>query len=171
MRQTLQCLPPVVGERPRILILGTMPGKESLARQQYYANRRNTFWRIVCPLLHCSLEADYWTRLQSLRRNAIALWDVVASCERANSSSDAKIVARSIIANDIGQFLTQHSSIVRIGFNGRKAEEIFDKYVKPGLTTSRHVQRMRLPSTSPAYARMTLRRKRAEWARLFSGSN
>jgi len=42
-----EAFPPVIAPSARILILGTMPGEESLARKGYYANPRNQFWRIT----------------------------------------------------------------------------------------------------------------------------
>ena len=43
----IQSMPPLVGQDPKILILGSMPGKESLRQQQYYANPRNRFWQLL----------------------------------------------------------------------------------------------------------------------------
>ena len=38
---------PILPQNPTIFILGTMPGKQSLKQQQYYANKRNSFWKII----------------------------------------------------------------------------------------------------------------------------
>ena len=43
----IQGLLPIVGDFPRILILGTMLSPDSLAQQQYYCNPGNQFWRII----------------------------------------------------------------------------------------------------------------------------
>ena len=42
--------PPIVTEETETLILGSLPGAESLRRQQYYAHPRNRFWRIIASL-------------------------------------------------------------------------------------------------------------------------
>jgi TDG/mug DNA glycosylase family protein len=39
----VRSLPPIASENSKILILGSMPGEESLRVGQYYANARNKF--------------------------------------------------------------------------------------------------------------------------------
>jgi hypothetical protein len=46
----LQGLPPLVGPRTRVLVLGSFPSVKSLQSQQYYAHPQNHFWRIVQAL-------------------------------------------------------------------------------------------------------------------------
>ena len=38
---------PLVGENPKLLILGSLPGDESIKQQKYYSNPRNQFWKII----------------------------------------------------------------------------------------------------------------------------
>lgn len=40
-------LAPIIDDQAKILILGFMPGTESLKRGQYYANKRNQLWKIM----------------------------------------------------------------------------------------------------------------------------
>ena len=42
-----QALPPVIDKATEYLILGTMPGEQSLLNQEYYNNTRNQFWKIM----------------------------------------------------------------------------------------------------------------------------
>jgi double-stranded uracil-DNA glycosylase len=46
----VQSFPPLVSERNKLLILGTMPGERSLKAGQYYARPRNAFWHIIGEL-------------------------------------------------------------------------------------------------------------------------
>ena len=74
-----QSFPPIATSTARILILGTMPGEESLAQQEYYANPRNQFWRIMQELFGVPISAPYAERIARLQENRIALWDVLPS--------------------------------------------------------------------------------------------
>src|SRR5207302_4785311 len=55
--------PPVVDERSLVLVLGTLPGEESLRRQEYYAHPRNLFWPIAGALFGDAPPARYPDRL------------------------------------------------------------------------------------------------------------
>lgn len=89
---------PICALDARVLILGTMPGKESLRVGEYYANPRNSFWGIVGELLGFSIEADYGARVESLKSHGIALWDVLAIWDR-DGSLDSKIRMSTAIPN------------------------------------------------------------------------
>ena len=47
---------PVANERTRLLLLGSLPGEESLARGRYYAHPRNQFWRLAGTVIGAELE-------------------------------------------------------------------------------------------------------------------
>ena len=70
---------PVDDINAKILILGTLPGEESLRKNEYYANTRNSFWRIMAALLKFSQDASYEERTNILKKNRVALWDVIRS--------------------------------------------------------------------------------------------
>ena len=90
---------PVEDHDAEKLILGSMPGKASLAAGQYYAHPRNHFWPIIAELFGVSADISYETRLFILKSQRIALWDVLASCSR-KSSLDARIEKSSDMIND-----------------------------------------------------------------------
>ena len=75
--------PPIVGANARLLILGTLPGEESLRLRQYYGHPRNHFWPLIAAIFDKSLPAAYAERERLLKRNRSALWDVLESAERA----------------------------------------------------------------------------------------
>lgn len=154
--------PPVANGAARLLILGSMPGQASLLAGQYYAHPRNAFWRIMGDLLGAGPELPYPQRLARLQAAGVALWDVIAACERGGSL-DADIVGRSVRANDFSAFLAVHRSIERIFFNGAAAEASFRRHVLPALA-DRSLALHRLPSTSPAHAARSYADKLAAWS-------
>ena len=154
--------PPVAAPDARVLILGSMPGQASLQAGQYYAHQRNAFWRIMGDLLGAGPALPYAQRLEKLTAAGIALWDVIAACERAGSL-DADIVGSSVAANDFAAFFAVHRNIAHVFFNGAAAETAFRRHALPGLSAS-HLLLTRLPSTSPAHAARSYADKLAAWS-------
>src|SRR5262249_52432335 len=55
--------PPIIGAQARVLVLGTLPGEESLRRREYYAHPRNLFWPIIFALFDTVPTTDYAQRI------------------------------------------------------------------------------------------------------------
>lgn len=91
MNTRIRGFPPRIGTNPRVLILGSMPGIASLTANRYYAHPRNRFWTILGEWLGFDPSLDYASRVQALHRAGIAVWDVLAECER-EGSLDAAIM-------------------------------------------------------------------------------
>lgn len=157
--------PPVAEPSATILILGSLPGAESLRRRQYYAMPQNRFWWIMGQLVGAHPELPYEQRLEPLRRAGIALWDVCHAAHRPGSL-DSAIVAATVVPNPIARFLAAHVGVALICFNGGGAEKLFNNFVLPNLTPAQAaIPRVRLPSTSPAHAAMRIDEKLAKWRR------
>lgn len=159
--QRIHCFAPVADTNAKVLILGSMPGKASLAAGQYYAHPRNMFWTIMGELNGAHRGLPYRDRLKILRSSKIALWDVLASCIR-KTSLDSRIETASEVPNDFNTFFLQHPGITHVFFNGVKAEQCFLKYVRSGLKPA-SLRYQRLPSTSPANAGLTYQQKLLAW--------
>ncbi len=155
---------PVVGDRPRVLVLGSMPGVASLDAHEYYAMSRNAFWPIMGHLFDAGFELAYAQRLARLRAAGVALWDVLASCVRPGSL-DVAIDVRSAAVNDFGRLFADRPTIERVFFNGKAAAEIYRRRVLPALDTGgRDAALCVLPSTSPAHAALPFDEKLRRWA-------
>jgi double-stranded uracil-DNA glycosylase len=152
---------PIADVSARALILGSMPGVESLRSRQYYAHPRNAFWRIMGDLVGASPELPYAARTRQLKKTGIAVWDVLATCAR-EGSLDAAIDERSIIANDLVSFLARRPRIRHVFFNGATAERCFRVHVQPALEAGA-LKLVRLPSTSPAHAARSYADKLHAW--------
>ncbi len=147
-------LDPISGKDPEILILGSYPSCQSLAKGEYYGNPRNQFWKIMEALLGINSTLPYTVRTSLLAEYRIALWDILFTCTR-NGSAD--ITIREPVLNDIRGFVAAHPTIRCIALNGNTAGHYF-KTLIPELPC------IVLPSTSPAYARLTLAQKAQHWA-------
>lgn len=151
--------PPRVAASCRLLVLGSLPGEESLRRAQYYAHPRNAFWPIMGELCGFDPGLPYEERLARLNASGIALWDVVASCHR-QGSLDQHIEEE--VPNDIPGLLDDCPSIRALACNGTASHRYLKKYF-PGLWERPGLHICQLTSTSPAAARLTLAQKCALW--------
>jgi len=149
---------PIAGRGARVLILGSMPGVASLQANRYYAHPHNAFWPILGQLLGFDPRASYAKRVAALKAARIAVWDVLHSCER-EGSLDARI--REEVANDFAAFHLAHPQLKHVFFNGAKAETSYRKLVPQEIRRGLHFRR--LPSSSPAHAALSMKRKLAAW--------
>ena len=146
-----------------ILVLGSMPGKVSLDKNQYYGHPRNLFWQIMHLLFDIDPEDQYQNRINKLNEQKVALWDVIGRCER-QGSLDSNINTETEEVNDIAGFLSSHSRITRICFNGQKAYSSFKKHIlKHQKAIADDYELIVLPSTSPANASIAREVKIRQW--------
>lgn len=142
------------GEAPKILILGTMPGSQSIEKQEYYSSHNNSFWTIIEEVFNNGKPfANYSEKCDCLHNNGIALWDVFDSCDRVKSSDKT---IKEPVCNDLKSFLNKYQTISLVIFNGKKAEEAFKKHFQLDVKT------VTAPSTSNAFP-MKREKKTALW--------
>lgn len=152
--------PPTGAKNARLLILGTLPGEESLRLQQYYGHPRNHFWPLIAALANRELPPLYEKRLALLEINRWAVWDVLEGAERIGSADSA---IRNPTANAFATYFAANSKIEAIAFNGQKARDLFRRFVlKPGIVAQGDFDLIELPSSSPLYTK-TLDEKLAVW--------
>jgi len=150
---------PIVSANPKLLVLGTMPSVESLNQAFYYAHPRNAFWPIMQSLVNMPINTIE-DKIALVEKSGLAVWDVLESCDRPGSLDSA---IKSPQANDFESFLERYEKINTICFNGKKAEQLFKRYVLKQQMIPNHIQYIVLPSTSPANASITVEDKRLFW--------
>jgi len=147
----LYCLPYLIDDRTRTLILGTFPGEDSLNKQEYYGNEDNIFWDIIYRIFDENWNnldlvheiKDYKTRTNFLLDNHIGLWDIISSCTR-EGSSDIKI--ENTEYNELETVIKNFPKIEKVLFSSGIAYEFFIK--KSNKIIPQHIQSKALHSTS-----------------------
>ena len=138
------CFAPVVRPDTRLLVLGSLPGAQSLAEQRYYAHPRNQFWRLMSEVIGSDLVAlEYTERLERLQTSRVGLWDTVASATR-RGSLDSEI--RLHQASDVALLAATLPELRAIAFNGGTAARIGRRNLRPDP----RFKLIDLPSSSPA---------------------
>ncbi|WP_136163662.1 DNA-deoxyinosine glycosylase [Sphingomonas flavalba] len=155
-----QAFPPVVDERTRLLILGSLPGRRSLDARQYYANPGNRFWALVGMVIAVDLRAlAYPARLDVLRAHRIGLWDVIAAAERQGSLDSA---IRNPELRDLAAMAATLPGLTTIAFNGVKAASTGLRQL--GAAAARYRTLTLLSSSGACAVRAEV--KQADWLRL-----
>lgn len=156
--QRISSFPPIVFNDSKILILGSVPGVKSLEMQEYYAHPQNKFWKILFEIFNENFTTDYAEKLTFLKRNKIALWDVIDSCERVGSL-DTKI--KNEEQNDILQLLKEYPNIKAVFCNGGKSFKNLNKILGKKIEIPIHL----LPSTSPLHT-ISFEKKLEAWSKI-----
>lgn len=151
--------PPIARIDARVLILGSLPGRASLQAREYYAHPRNAFWMIMREIAGAT--GGYASRCRALQQRRIAVWDVLSHSVRPGSL-DSDIDMKSAVPNDFEGFFTAHRDVRLVAFNGKKAQQLFTRYVRPSQADGDMVFAL-LPSTSPAHASLTPAAKLETW--------
>ncbi|MFT4249117.1 MAG: DNA-deoxyinosine glycosylase [Pseudomonas sp.] len=159
----LQGLPAQLDAHCHVLVLGSMPGAQSLAQARYYAHPRNRFWPLMGRLLGFDPALDYPMRIAALNRAGVGLWDVIGQCARSGSL-DASIERASIVANPLPALLATLPQLAAVACNGAAAAQAWRGHVAPRLE-ARHdaLPVLTLPSTSPANAAFAPQRLEQAW--------
>lgn len=154
----ISSFPPLVFNDSKILILGSVPGVKSLEMQEYYAHPQNKFWTILFQLLNENFTTKYSEKLEFLKKNKIAVWDVIDSCERVGSL-DSNIINED--RNDILKLLEEFPNIKAIFCNGQKSFKNLQREFSGNITIPLFV----LPSSSPAHA-ISFEKKLESWSEI-----
>lgn len=158
MENRISSFPPFIDNQSKILILGSIPGVKSLEKQQYYGHPQNKFWKIIFELFNEEFTEDYPQRIQILKKNHIAIWDVINSCER-KGSLDSEI--KNEEANQIEVLLENYPNIQAIFCNGGKSYKNLQKL----LGINYRIPIYLLPSTSPLHT-ISYEKKLEEWKKI-----
>lgn len=157
MNSAKSAFAPIVDDRTRVLILGSLPGDASLKAAQYYAHPRNAFWPLIGELLGEALPPlSYEDRLDRLKARGVGLWDVIASAERSGSLDAA---VRSPEAADLQGLVARLPLLSAVAFNGGLAAKLGRRI----LADMESITLIDLPSSSPAHA-ISLSAKAESWA-------
>lgn len=146
---------PIYDENSKILILGSFPSVKSREEGFFYGHPQNRFWKVIAAVCGEAVPATIEEKKLLLLRNHIAVWDVIKSCD-IEGSSDSSI--RNVVPNDLSVILG-HANIEKIFENGKKAEQLYKKYIMPVVMRDA----ICLPSTSPANAAWNLEKLTEEW--------
>ena len=140
----------------RILILGSFPSVKSREQGFFYGHPRNRFWAVLAAVFGEQTPQTPEEKKAFLSRSGVALYDVIESCSIVGSS-DGSI--RDVVPADLRPILSGSHVENRIFTNGKKAAELYARYLLPALA----IPAVTLPSTSPANAACSLTQLTQRW--------
>ncbi|MFB0911444.1 MAG: DNA-deoxyinosine glycosylase [Flavobacterium sp.] len=159
----INSFPHFINSQTETLILGTMPGVASLQKQEYYAHKRNHFWKIMYTLFgSLPISEIFSEKIKLLQENRLGLWDVLENCER-KGSLDVHIKNQK--ENDFESLFKEFPRIEKIIFNGKESHRYFVKQFGQIKGITYYV----MPSTSPANT-MSFENKLKIWSTCFENN-
>ena len=148
-------IPPFFDKDSKILILGSFPSVKSREQMFFYGHPQNRFWKVAAAVFEQDVPQSIEEKKDFLKRNNIAMWDVIGACE-IEGSADSTI--KDVVPNDLSCILDT-ADIRAIFVNGKIAEKYYNKYTKDVIGRPA----VCLPSTSPANAAWTLEKLTDAW--------
>lgn len=146
---THESIAPFINKDSKILILGSLPSVKSREYGFYYAHPQNRFFKLLAEVFKENEPKTIEERKEFLIKHQIALYDVIYECDICGSSDSSIKNVKSI---DLKQILGQYPNIKVIMTTGKKAKELYDRY----LYKACHIEAISLPSSSPANASMKM---------------
>ena len=154
-----ESIPPFVNNDSRILILGSLPSVKSREDGFFYAHPQNRFFKALAGVFKEEEPKTIEERKSFLLKHQIALYDVIYECDICGSS-DSTI--KNVKPIDLQGILAKNPNISRIYTTGKKAKELYDKYLLPVVK----IEAIPLPSSSAANANMTLEKLVEEYKKI-----
>ena len=145
---THESIPPFINENSKILILGSLPSIKSRENGFFYAHPQNRFFKALASVFNEPEPKTIEDRKAFLNRHNIALYDVIYECDICGSS-DSSI--KNVVPIKLKELLKQYSNISKIYTTGKKAKELYDKYLLDDVG----IEAISLPSSSAANAGMS----------------
>lgn len=127
LQTRIQGLPAKIDSNSAVLILGTLPGKTSLALGKYYADPSNKFWDILFTACGEEIDKSDKAKEMLLKKYHIGLWDILDSAVR-NTSSDKDLLAEK--PNDLPRYLTEYPNIKLLLFHSNSTYKYFKRFFK-----------------------------------------
>ncbi len=152
----IKAFKPIVYSSSVILFLGTMPSEKSLLKEEYYGNPTNAFWKLLADVFEQDHFKTYPEKINFIKNHNLALWDVLATCERSGSL-DSNI--KNPLANNFDAFFKTYPNIQYLFFTSKNAYNLYRKYVGNFYNLNFTI----LPSSSGAYAVMGFNDKLEHW--------
>ena len=129
--------PPLMCHEPRVLILGTIPGKNSISANEYYYDNSNRMWKMLAKLATQKMPTNYTEKKLLLEH----------------------------FPNDIVGFVRKNPTITKIAINGYGKYKEFGEKLQNQFGQS--IKVFRLPETSGLNATWTLEKLCKEWSVVF----
>ena len=126
-QKRVQGLPAHIDQSSAVLILGTLPGRASLASGRYYADPSNKFWDILFRACGEKIDKSDHAKEALLKKYNIALWDILDSAVR-ETSSDKDLMDEK--PNDLPRLLEEYPNIKLLLFHSKGAYKYFKRFFK-----------------------------------------
>ena len=127
LQERVNGLPAKIRHDSAVLILGTLPGKQSLMTGTYYAAPSNQFWDILFMACGEKIEKSNTARELLLKNYHIALWDILHSAVRDTSSDKGLLDEK---PNDLPRYLAEHPQIKLLLFHSNASYRYFKRFFK-----------------------------------------